>query len=58
MNFFIYKDQAGYWRWNLKAANGLKIADSGEGYVQKSDCIYAIGLVQSSTNAPIYDLTK
>lgn len=38
MTYWIYKDHAGEWRWYLKAANGDKLADSGEGYRNKSDC--------------------
>jgi uncharacterized protein YegP (UPF0339 family) len=55
MKFYIFKDVAGYWRWHLVAANGKKIADSGEGYVNEQDCMSGIGLVMA-TNAqtPIY----
>jgi uncharacterized protein YegP (UPF0339 family) len=50
MYFKLYKDASGYWRWTLYAANGKKIADSGEGYANKSDCLAGIDLVKS-TNA-------
>jgi uncharacterized protein YegP (UPF0339 family) len=50
MYFKLYKDASGYWRWTLYAANGKKIADSGEGYANKSDCQAGIDLVKS-TNA-------
>ena len=30
--FHTYKDSRGEWRWQLKAANGKIVADSGEGY--------------------------
>ena len=52
MYYTIYRDSAGEWRWNLKAANHEAIA-SGEGYVNKSDCEHAIDLVKSSSNAPV-----
>ncbi len=52
MYFTIYRDSAGEWRWNLKAGNHEVIA-SGEGYVNKSDCEHAVGLVKSSSNAPV-----
>jgi len=55
MRFLVYKDTAGYWRWRLVAANNRTIADSGEGYYNKQDCVTAIGLVQSAYNAPIYE---
>ncbi len=53
MYYTIYRDSAGEWRWNLKAANHESIASSGEGYVNKSDCEHAIDLVKSSANAPV-----
>jgi uncharacterized protein YegP (UPF0339 family) len=45
--FELYKDRQGQFRWRLKASNGKIIADSGEGYVQKSDCQHGIDLVKS-----------
>ncbi|HVF67805.1 MAG TPA: DUF1508 domain-containing protein [Pyrinomonadaceae bacterium] len=51
--FHVYKDGAGEWRWNLKAANGRIIADSGEGYHDRGDCIHAIELVRSLSKAPV-----
>lgn len=50
MWFKLYKDTAGYWRWTLYSANNKKIADSGEGYSNKSDCSAAIDLVKSTTS--------
>jgi uncharacterized protein YegP (UPF0339 family) len=55
MIYWVYSDRAGEWRWYLVAANGRKIADSGEGYKNKSDCLSAINLVKGSNNAPVYD---
>lgn len=49
--FEIYKDKSGQFRWRLKAANGKIIADSGEGYVAKSDCQHGIELVKSDSAA-------
>ena len=57
MTYYMYKDTAGQWRWYLKAANGRKIADSGEGYHNKSDCEAAINLVKSSATAPVVSLS-
>lgn len=42
------------WYWHLKAANHQILA-SGEGYQNKADCAYAIGLVKSSYSAPVYE---
>lgn len=55
MKFYIYKDTAGLWRWRLVAANNRIIADSGESYYNKQDCLHGIELVQSAWNAPIYE---
>lgn len=49
MYFQLYKDTAGFWRWTLFAVNGRKIADSGEGYVNKGDCQSAIDLVKTAS---------
>lgn len=35
----LYRDDAGEHRWRLVAANGEIIADSGEGYVNRGDCL-------------------
>lgn len=51
--YWVYKDAAGEWRWQLRAANNRIIADSGEGYHHKQDCLHAITLVQDSKDAPV-----
>jgi uncharacterized protein YegP (UPF0339 family) len=53
MVYVMYKDTAGYWRWRLFAANNKIIADSGEGYFNKTDCRSAIDLMKSSSGAPV-----
>lgn len=55
MYFQLYKDVQGYWRWTLYAANNRKVANSGEGYWNKADCVHAINLVKGSGSAPIYE---
>jgi uncharacterized protein YegP (UPF0339 family) len=51
--FHVYKDDAGEWRWHLKAANGRVVADSGEGYRDRGGCIHAIEIVRSLYKAPV-----
>ena len=51
MYFKLYRDTRGEWRWTLYSSNGNKIADSGEGYVNKSDAQNGINLVKSTTSA-------
>jgi uncharacterized protein YegP (UPF0339 family) len=56
MKFEVYKDRAGEWRWRLIASNGRTIADSGEGYEKKYDCIGALNLAKSCAAAPVVEL--
>ena len=53
MRFKVYKDTRGEWRWRLKSANGNTLADSGEGYKNKQDCIHAVNLVKGTINVPV-----
>jgi len=53
--FHVYKDNAGEWRWHLKAGNGRIVADSGEGYKERGGCIHSIELVRSFYKAPVKD---
>jgi len=54
MKYHIYKDADGEWRWYLEAANGRKIANSGEGYKNRVDCVAAIDLVKGSSSAAVH----
>lgn len=49
----VYQDAAGEWRWRLMAANAKIIADSGEGYSRRRDCIRAIKLVMVISQTPL-----
>lgn len=55
MAYYLYKDAANEWRWRLLAANNRIIANSGEGYYNKSDCLHAIELVKGSSTATVYE---
>lgn len=44
--FEVYEDKAEEWRWRFRASNGKIIADSGEGYKNKQDCLHGIDLVK------------
>lgn len=52
-HFLVYLDATRQWRWTLYALNGRKIANSGEGYFNKQDCINAIHGVAASHGKPI-----
>lgn len=56
MRYNVYKDRAGLWRWQLVSANNRVIADSGEGYYNKQDCLHGIELVKSAWNAPVFEV--
>lgn len=51
--FQVYADAAGEWRWRLVAGNGRIIAESGEGYRQKQDCLHGIELVKDSKEVAV-----
>jgi uncharacterized protein YegP (UPF0339 family) len=53
MFYYVYRDSDSHWRWTLYAANNRKIANSGEGYWNKADCLSAIALVKGSSAAPV-----
>ncbi|MFN8219555.1 MAG: DUF1508 domain-containing protein [Fimbriimonadales bacterium] len=58
MKYVLYMDHFRQYRWYLEAANGRKIANGGEGYHNKMDCVNAIHLVMGSGIAPIRDATQ
>jgi uncharacterized protein YegP (UPF0339 family) len=49
--FEIYKDKADEYRWRLRATNNKIIADSSEGYKEKTNCEHGVNLVKKE--API-----
>ncbi|MCL4714160.1 MAG: DUF1508 domain-containing protein [Hyphomonadaceae bacterium] len=53
MWFEMYPDALRQWRWRLWAANPRIIADSGEAYHNRADCLAAIALVKGSAAAPV-----
>lgn len=55
MAYYVYQDSQRQWRWYLQASNGRKLANSGEGYWNKQDCLNGIALVKGSGTAPIYN---
>jgi uncharacterized protein YegP (UPF0339 family) len=55
MKFHVYKDTNNEWRWRLKATNGNILADSGEGYSAKADCLAGIQSVKGSANSQVVE---
>ena len=52
--FWLYRDVNGSWRWTLEAANGRKIANAGEGYINRDDCVHAVNLVMDTTHTTAF----
>jgi uncharacterized protein YegP (UPF0339 family) len=48
------KDNSGQWYWIYYAKNKEEIARSSESYVKRSDCTHSIGLLQGSSQDPIF----
>lgn len=46
LTFELYEDKADEWRWRLIHRNGNIMADSGEGYVRKTDARNAIETIR------------
>jgi len=68
MHFEIYQEKSqglasasssgGQWRWRLKADNNRNIANGGEAFHNKQDCVDSIKLVMSTTGlTPLKEVT-
>lgn len=56
--FIIDRDSKGEYRWRFRAGNGKILADSGEGYVNKPDCLHAIQIIKNeAADADSIDIT-
>jgi uncharacterized protein YegP (UPF0339 family) len=51
MHFYVFKDIRGQYRWALIAGNNLSVAVSGEGYVNKADCLHGLNITACETGA-------
>lgn len=54
-SYTIYRDMRGVYRWRLFAPNGRAIADSGEGYKRKRDCLRGLYI---TANCSVVDWTR
>lgn len=52
--YIVYKDRTGQWRWQY-TSNGRIIADSGESYYNKADCLRGVGIMKASTNSQVVE---
>ena len=46
------------WYWRLRGDNGEPIADGGQGYKNKSDCLHGIDLVKGSGDAEVVEVDE
>jgi uncharacterized protein YegP (UPF0339 family) len=46
--FVVYTDREGKYRWSFEANNYRTIADSGEGYNSKHDCLHGIEVLKNN----------
>lgn len=53
MNFCMYRDVTGRWRWYLKADNGARLAESADSYWDKQTCLQAVMLVKTCAVVPV-----
>lgn len=53
-SYWLYKDNAGEWRWTYHASNGLAIAVSSESYKRRADADRSIEIMKASTNSPVW----
>lgn len=47
MHFLVFRDDQQLWRWKLVAGNGRVVADSGESYTRKLNCMRMIHKFQT-----------
>ena len=47
-SYYLYKDEAGEWRWTYEAANGETISVSSEGYKRRAGAERGIEIMQNS----------
>ncbi len=59
LQFVLYKDNGGKFRWRLVSANGKTIATPGQGYASKQSCLNSIDVIrQGAAGATLDDRTK
>jgi uncharacterized protein YegP (UPF0339 family) len=52
--FEVKPDAKGERHWHLRASNGRIVADSGEGYKDRDECLAGIRIVK--TEAPVAEI--
>jgi uncharacterized protein YegP (UPF0339 family) len=55
LTFDVYRTADGEWRWRLWAKNGNVVADSGEGYKRRGDCMRMVNrLIDNALGAAVF----
>lgn len=58
-SFTIYMDEPGRYRWNFRAENGERLANSAEDYWSRAACIESIDAVRNFVaDAHLHDETR
>jgi uncharacterized protein len=58
LTFIVYVGEDKQYRWKLVAPNNRNIANGGEGYENKADCLWAIELIRlNASDSDIRDKT-
>ena len=53
-SYWLYKDNAGEWRWTYHGKNGEEIAVSSESYKRRIDANHAIDLMKASHGSEVW----
>ncbi len=53
MQFIVYQEGDGKWRWDLRCNNGWHIAHSGTSYKSWENCMSVVDVVRNSRLASI-----
>jgi len=56
MQFEVYKDKVGEFRWRLRHTNGNILATASEGYKTRASAMKCIDTVKASADVPVKEL--
>ncbi|HEY5928961.1 MAG TPA: DUF1508 domain-containing protein [Burkholderiales bacterium] len=56
MEFRIFRDKTGLWRWHLLGTGGVVLAESADGYANKAECLGCVELFKgASPDTPVVE---
>jgi len=53
---YLYRDRKGEWRWKIVAANGHKLANGGESYRRRIDCLKMLEKAMDGFGCDCYEV--